>query len=140
MEVVLFHDCHKDWVKSQYAMTNPLDTHKNPFQTFLHHRRLKWNLLVSFVKWWFAGAQKWKGLLAKSKHRKECFPEADTGERMLSYRQHVKGWVMMENKSDPTDSRNRITGLIFSTLLSFSNYRHVLVDWLIALPLRRSQE
>jgi hypothetical protein len=38
------------------------------------------------------------------RHRKKCFPEADTGERMFCYSRHVKGPVMKEYKYDPTDS------------------------------------
>jgi len=33
---------------------------------------------------------------------KECFPEADTGERMFGYSRHGKGHVMKEYKYDPT--------------------------------------
>jgi hypothetical protein len=35
---------------------------------------------------------------------KECFPEADTGERMFGYNRHVKGHLMKEYKYDPTES------------------------------------
>jgi hypothetical protein len=33
---------------------------------------------------------------------KKCFPEVDTGERMLSYSKHIKGWVVKEYKYHPT--------------------------------------
>ena len=32
---------------------------------------------------------------------KECFPEADTGERMFCYSKHVKGLMMKKYKNDP---------------------------------------
>jgi hypothetical protein len=32
----------------------------------------------------------------ESKHGKDCFPEADTGERMFGYRRHVKGRLMKQ--------------------------------------------
>jgi hypothetical protein len=44
-----------------------------------------------------------KGCLAKAGTGK-TFPEADTGKRMFGYSRHVKGCLMKEYKSDPTDS------------------------------------
>jgi hypothetical protein len=35
---------------------------------------------------------------------KDCFPEADTGERMFGYSRQVKELLMKEHKYDPTDS------------------------------------
>ena len=43
-----------------------------------------------------------RGCLAEANVR-ECFPEADTGERMFGYSKHVKGPVMKEYKHDPAD-------------------------------------
>ena len=39
-----------------------------------------------------------------STHGKECFPEADTGERMFGHSRHMRELLMKENKSDPTDT------------------------------------
>ena len=57
-----------------------------------------------------------KGSLAKA-NVKDCFTEADTGERMFGYSKHVKE-CLMEYKYDPTDS-GRI-GLFCSALLFFT--------------------
>ena len=35
---------------------------------------------------------------------KDCFPEADTGERMFGYSKLAKGPGVKEYKYDPTDS------------------------------------
>jgi hypothetical protein len=35
---------------------------------------------------------------------KDCFPEADTGERMFGYSRYMKGLLMKEYKYDPMDS------------------------------------
>ena len=37
-----------------------------------------------------------EGMSCQSKHVKDCFPEADTGERMFGYSRHVKGPLMKE--------------------------------------------
>jgi|UPI0000486BEB hypothetical protein len=35
---------------------------------------------------------------------KDCFPEADTRERIFGYSRHIKELLMKEYKHDPTDS------------------------------------
>ena len=49
---------------------------------------------------------------------KDCFPEADTGERMFGYSKHVKGHLMKEYKYDPIDSGGQALsfGLVCSAL------------------------
>ena len=37
-------------------------------------------------------------VLLKQTQVKDCFPEADTGERMFGYSKHVKGSVMKDYK------------------------------------------
>jgi hypothetical protein len=58
---------------------------------------------------------------------KDCFPEADTGERMFCYSRHVKGRVIKEYKYDLTGSGRGSIGLVCSTSLFCANDRHVLV-------------
>ena len=60
---------------------------------------------------------------------KDSFFEADTGERMFWYSEHVKGPGMKEYKYDPIDSGRwaRSLGLVCSALLFFSKDTHVLV-------------
>jgi hypothetical protein len=43
-------------------------------------------------------------MLCCSRHRKECFPIADMGERMFSYSKHVKEPVVKEYKYEHRDS------------------------------------
>ena len=59
----------------------------------------------------------------------DCFPEADTGERMFAYSKYVKGHLVGEYKYDPTDSERRALsfGLVCSALLFFDKDTHVLV-------------
>jgi hypothetical protein len=38
------------------------------------------------------------------RHRKECFPETDSNEKMFGYSEHVRGPRTEEYKYDPTDS------------------------------------
>ena len=66
-------------------------------------------------------------------HVCEGFAEADTGERMFCYSRHVKGHVMKEYKSDPTDTGRRSTGLLCSTSLLFTNGTHVCSPYIVWL-------
>jgi hypothetical protein len=54
---------------------------------------------------------------------KDCFPEADTGERMFGYSRHMKEGLMKEYKYDPADSGRGALSihLLCSTLLFFVN-------------------
>jgi hypothetical protein len=58
---------------------------------------------------------------------KDCFPEADTCERMFLYSRHVKGHVMMEYSYDLTDSGSLSIGLVYSASLFLTDNMHVLV-------------
>jgi hypothetical protein len=59
---------------------------------------------------------------------KDCFPEADTGERMVGYSRHGKGHSKKEYQSDPTDSGEQaLTIGLLRPELFFTNYTHVLV-------------
>jgi hypothetical protein len=60
---------------------------------------------------------------------KDCFPEADTGERMFGYSKHMKECLMKECSYESTDSGRRALsiGLVCSASLFFINNTHVLV-------------
>ena len=60
---------------------------------------------------------------------KDCFPEADTGERMCGYNKYVKGCLMEMYKYDPTDSGSRALslGLDCSVSLFLAKDKHALV-------------
>ena len=60
-----------------------------------------------------------KGCLAKASV-KNCFPEADTGERMFGYSRYVKGRLMKEYKYDPQTVGEKALsfGLVCSALFS----------------------
>ena len=70
----------------------------------------------------------------------DCFPEADTGERMFAYSKYVKGHLVGEYKYDPTDSgRGALSlGLVCSASLFFAKDTNVLVQLVIMPPLRET--
>lgn len=71
---------------------------------------------------------------------KDCFPGADTRERMFGYSKHAKGLLMKEYKYDSTDSgRGALSlGLVCSASLFFAKDTNVLVQLVIMPPLRET--
>jgi hypothetical protein len=57
---------------------------------------------------------------------KDCFPEADRGERMFGYREHVKECLMKEYKCDLTNSGRQALsiGLVCSASVFFAKDTH----------------